>query len=121
MIEERYSRTTRDRAISALVELLESTEDESTRMSAASILGEIDPGNQTAIAALVKLLKSTKKESTRRVAASILGKIGTGNQTAISIVVDIAEGVVNVSSDTVPKNPVRCHSRRADEWINLLR
>ncbi len=79
------------RAIQALVRVLESTQDEDTRWMAARSLGEIGTGNETAIQALVRVLESTQDEDTRRRAAWSLGQIGTGNETAIQALVRVLE------------------------------
>ncbi len=79
------------KAIAALVQLIDLTENESTCRLAAESLGKIDPGNQTAIAALVRLIESTEHEDIRRQAAESLGKIDSGNQTAIAALVQVIE------------------------------
>ncbi len=90
--------TNRIRAISALVQLIESTQDESIRWKAASSLGKIDPGNETAIAALVQLIESTQDKFTRRQATYSLGKIGTDNHTAIAALVQLIESTQDEST-----------------------
>jgi HEAT repeat protein/energy-coupling factor transporter ATP-binding protein EcfA2 len=85
---EALRETDRAGAISALVELLKTTKDESTRRRAADSLGRIDPGNQHAIKALVELLNTTKDEYTRGRAADSLGEIDPGNQHAIKALVE---------------------------------
>ena len=44
----------KDNQIEALIELLETTQNDLTRMIAAKTLGRIDPGNPKAIEALIK-------------------------------------------------------------------
>jgi HEAT repeat protein len=84
-------------AIRALVRLLETTQDNNTRRSAAESLGKIAMGNETAIWALVRLLETAPDESTRRSVAYApdeytrrsvaysysLGPIDLDNETAI--------------------------------------
>ena len=81
--------TDRQKAIAALVELINTSQDESTRRWAAESLGEIDVGNAEAIAALVELIKTSKDEDTRSLAAQSLGKIGVGNAEAIAALVEL--------------------------------
>ncbi|MDM9585624.1 HEAT repeat domain-containing protein [Nostoc sp. GT001] len=85
--------TGRTKAIAALVQLLQSiTVFDSTRIQAASSLGEIDPGNEIAIAALEQLLQSiTVFDSTRIQAAKSLGKIDPGNKIAIAALVKLLQ------------------------------
>ncbi|MGL4499108.1 MAG: HEAT repeat domain-containing protein, partial [Planktothrix sp.] len=78
-------------AISALVNLLETTTDESIRWEAAESLGQIGKGNETAISALVNLLETTTDESTRIAAAESLGQINPGNETAIVALIEVWE------------------------------
>ncbi|MBD2575785.1 CHAT domain-containing protein, partial [Arthrospira platensis] len=78
-------------AISALVNLLETTTDESTRILAAESLGQIGKDNETAISALVNLLETTTDKSTRIQAAKSLGQIGKDNETAMSALVNLLE------------------------------
>ncbi|MBW4609738.1 MAG: HEAT repeat domain-containing protein [Hassallia sp. WJT32-NPBG1] len=79
------------KAIAALVELIGKPQlDDSTRMQAASSLGEIGSGNQEAIAALVDLIGNPQLDDfTRRQAALSLRKIGFGNQKAIDTLVEL--------------------------------
>ncbi|MBC1294388.1 HEAT repeat domain-containing protein [Nostoc sp. UCD122] len=83
--------TNRIKAIAVLVELIGKPQlDYSTRRLAASILGEIDPGNQKAIDVLVELIGKPKLDyPTRWQAAESLGEIGSGNQKAIDALVEL--------------------------------
>ncbi|QMS90919.1 HEAT repeat domain-containing protein [Nostoc edaphicum CCNP1411] len=85
--------TDRTKAISTLVQLLQSTNvSDFTRRLAAYSLEEIDPGNEIAISALVQLLQSTNvSDSTRRQAAESLGKIRTDNEIAITALVQLLQ------------------------------
>ncbi|WP_256874954.1 HEAT repeat domain-containing protein [Nostoc sp. C052] len=85
--------TDRTKAITVLVQLLQSTTmDDYTRRLAALSLGEIGTGNQTAIAALVQLLQSTTVDSaTRMLAALSLGEIDPGNEIAIAVLVQLLQ------------------------------
>ncbi len=87
--------TDRQKAIAALVKLINTSKDEYTRMLAAESLGEIDPGNAEAIAALVELINTSQDEYTRTWAADSLGKIGVGNADAIAALVKL----INTSQD----------------------
>ena len=75
--------------ITALSQLISSTQDESVRRQAAFSLGKIDPGNQEAIKVIVELISSTKDESVRSEMAFILGQIDRGNQEAIKVLVEL--------------------------------
>jgi HEAT repeat protein/energy-coupling factor transporter ATP-binding protein EcfA2 len=86
-----FSSTDSQRVIWALVRVLETTQNESTRRSAAGSLGTVATGNETAIRALVRVLETTQDESTRRGAAESLGTVATGNETAIRALVRVLE------------------------------
>jgi HEAT repeat protein/energy-coupling factor transporter ATP-binding protein EcfA2 len=94
--------TDRTKAIAALVELINTSQDESTRRQAADSLGKIGLGNAVAIAALVELINTSQDESTRRQAADSLGKIGLGNAVAIAALVEL----INRSQDLFTKRMV---------------
>ncbi|MBD2268784.1 HEAT repeat domain-containing protein [Anabaena sp. FACHB-1391] len=81
--------TDRQKAIAALVKLINTSQYEDTRRSAAESLGKIDPGNADAIAALVELIKTSEDESTRWQAADSLGEIGVGNADEIAALVEL--------------------------------
>ncbi len=83
--------TDRTRAIARLIQLIESTQDESTRIEAAYRLGNIDPGNAKVLTVLVELIESTKEASIRWLAAEILGKINPGNKDAIAVLMQLIE------------------------------
>ncbi|MEH2182042.1 HEAT repeat domain-containing protein [Nostoc sp.] len=92
--------TDRTKVIAALVQLLSTNVDDSTRRQAAESLGEISTSNETAIAALVQLLQSKDvDEDTRRRAVESLGKIGTSNETAIAALVQLLQST-NVDHHT---------------------
>ncbi|MBD2744483.1 HEAT repeat domain-containing protein [Coleofasciculus sp. FACHB-1120] len=82
--------TNYDIAVNKLIDLLETTENDNTRKSAAETLGKIDPGNEQAIATLVRIMEATNKDICRSAAES-LGQIGTGNEQAITALVSILE------------------------------
>ncbi|MBW4595037.1 MAG: HEAT repeat domain-containing protein [Brasilonema angustatum HA4187-MV1] len=83
--------TDRTKAIKALVELIEKSQDEYIRWRAADSLGEIDKGNPTAIKALVELIEKSQHEESCREAAESLGQIGKDNPTAIKALVKFIE------------------------------
>ncbi|KAB8332029.1 NACHT domain-containing protein, partial [Scytonema tolypothrichoides VB-61278] len=83
--------TDRTKAIKALVELIQNSQSEFTRMLAAESLGEIDKDNPTAIKALVELIQNSQDEFTRRQAAYCLRKIGQDNPTAIKALVELIQ------------------------------
>ena len=84
--------TDRTKAISALVQLLQSTTTvyDYTRRQAAECLGEIGTGNEIAIAALVQLLQSSTSVDDL-LAAYSLEKIDPGNENAIAALVQLLQ------------------------------
>ncbi|MDB9443527.1 HEAT repeat domain-containing protein [Sphaerospermopsis kisseleviana CS-549] len=83
--------TERTKAIAALVQVIQTSQDEYTRWQAAESLGKIGHGNEQAIAALVQLIQTSQDESTRRRAAESLGNIGHGNEQAIAALVQVIQ------------------------------
>jgi HEAT repeat protein len=81
--------TDRERMISALVELIGTSQNEDTRSNAAESLGVIGKDNPVAIVALVELIANSGNESTQIKAANSLGKIDKDNPVAISTLVDL--------------------------------
>ncbi|MDF5738189.1 MULTISPECIES: HEAT repeat domain-containing protein [unclassified Nostoc] len=81
--------TERTKAIHALVQLICNCQDKFACMQAASSLGQIGLGSQTAIDALVQLICNSQNEFIRRYAASSLGQIGLGNQKEIDALVQL--------------------------------
>ncbi|MEZ2240534.1 HEAT repeat domain-containing protein [Microcoleus sp.] len=78
-----------ERMISALVELIGTSQNEDTRSNAAESLGVIGKDNPVAIAALVELIANSGNESTQIKAANSLGKIDKDNPVAISTLVNL--------------------------------
>jgi len=68
--------------INGLTEILQSHQDEWTKIQAAELLGKIEPGNESAIAALTGILHIGKTDESRRQAAVSLGKIDPSNLAA---------------------------------------
>jgi len=100
--------TDRTKAIAALVDVIASTQDHSTRWLAAESLGEIGKDNPTAIAALVDVIASTEDEWTRRLAAASLGEIDKDNPTAIAALVELiastqSESIRRQAADNLEK------------------
>ena len=85
------SETIKEKVITNLIQVLETTEDESIRWNVAHSLGEIAVGNELAIQKLIQLLGTTKDESTRWNVAQILGKIAVGNELAIQALIRLLE------------------------------
>ncbi|MFP4124738.1 MAG: CHAT domain-containing protein, partial [Coleofasciculus sp.] len=79
------------KVIEALIQLLDKTQDESTRRRAAESFEKIDPGNPKVIEALIELLQTTQDESTRRRAAYSLEEIGTGNPKVIEALIELLQ------------------------------
>ena len=75
--------------ITALSQLISSTQDESVRRQAAFSLGKIDPGNQEAIKVIVELISSTEDIYIHRQADFRLRKISPGNQEAIKVLMEL--------------------------------
>ncbi|MEG4346560.1 HEAT repeat domain-containing protein [Microcoleus sp. A003_D6] len=81
--------TDREKAGSALVELIRNSGDEYTRRRATKSLGEIGKGSPETISALVELIGTSQDEHTRCVAAESLGKIEKNNPVAIATLVEL--------------------------------
>jgi len=79
------------KAIEALIQLLDRTQNEETRLQAAESLEEIGTGNPKVIEALIELLDRTQDEFTRRQTAVSLGKIGTGNPKVIEAFIQLLD------------------------------
>lgn len=73
------------KAIIALTELMQNSQDEDTQITLASYIGKIDPGNSQAVNFIVKNLKycQDKDKDKLRRAIYILGQIGASNQKAL--------------------------------------
>lgn len=76
------------KASAALVELIQTSQDEDTRREAAEILGIIDLNNSTAINSLVELFQISEDKYIRRQAAISLGKVGKNNYNVIKSLVE---------------------------------
>ncbi|MEG4984663.1 HEAT repeat domain-containing protein [Microcoleus sp. BR0-C5] len=81
--------TDREKAGSALVELIRNSGDEYTRREATRSLGEIRKNCPDTIAALVELINTSQDEVTRWQAADILGKIDKDSPVAIATLVEL--------------------------------
>ena len=81
--------TDREKAGSALVELIRNSGDEYTRRLATKSLGEIGKYRPETISALVELIDTSQDEHTRCVAAESLGKIEKNNPVAIATLVEL--------------------------------
>jgi HEAT repeat protein len=118
--EKEYKRRVSDSlAVAALVQLIESSEDEFARIEATESLGKIGRGNPEAIAALMQLIKPTENEPTslqedksiRRQATYSLKKILRDDQLA-GIVTDLK----NYLSDEIYKND----TEQFEEYYKLI-
>ncbi|PSB39899.1 hypothetical protein C7B69_01000 [filamentous cyanobacterium Phorm 46] len=76
-------------AISAVVNLIASSQQERTHWMLADYLGEIATNNSEAISALVNLIGSSQNETTQLKAATSLGKIEKDNSVAINTLVNL--------------------------------
>ncbi|MEG3923620.1 HEAT repeat domain-containing protein [Microcoleus sp. T3_D1] len=81
--------TDREKAGSALVELIRNSGDEYTRRRATKSLGKIGKYHPETISALVELIGTSQDEHTRCVAAESLGKIEKNNPVAIATLVEL--------------------------------
>ncbi len=81
--------TDRERVISALVELIGTSQDEDTCITTAYWLGEIDKDNPVASEALVELIDTSQNEGSRGIAAFLLGIIDNANPVAIQALVEL--------------------------------
>lgn len=86
-------------AVKALVNLLDSEEDEETRLSVIECLAKVSPGNTEAIEALIKLLRTSSNQRILQQAALSLGQIGEGNQNEINALIQLIQ--------TSPNNKTR--------------
>ena len=77
--------------ITALIELIQTTEDKKICLDAACSLGKIDPGNPTAIAVLVELVQTVKEPEMRWRAADSLGEINPTNPIAIGVLIELIQ------------------------------
>ena len=69
-----------EKAISALLQLINTSENDEIIVYALESLGNIGMNNEKAIAALVQLLDKSQNEYTHKLAAKSLGKIVTSNK-----------------------------------------
>ena len=83
--------TDNEKAISDLIQLLATSEDEDTLSQAVYTLGEIGTGDEKAIAALVQLLNTSENESILVQVAESLGNIDHGNEKAISVLLQLID------------------------------
>ncbi|MBP5973939.1 HEAT repeat domain-containing protein [Brasilonema sp. CT11] len=83
------------KAIADLVELMNNSQDEYTRIISALCIGTIDPGNPQAVGVLVELINEYKDNENRKLAISILGQIGNLNQTAFDNLFDLLNSCKN--------------------------
>ncbi|WP_373535817.1 HEAT repeat domain-containing protein [Microcoleus sp.] len=81
--------TDRERAISALVEIINTSQDERTRIEAANILGEIEKDNPVALSTSIELIGNCQAQYTGVMAAYSLVKIGKNNPEAIEALVQL--------------------------------
>jgi HEAT repeat protein len=81
--------TDRERAVSHLVKLINTSQDEDTRMQAADTLGEVDKDNPIAISALVELIGTFPDENTQSLAADVLEEIGNNNPVVIAYLLEL--------------------------------
>ena len=77
--------------ITALIELIQTTEDKKICLDAACSLGKIDPGNPTAMAVLVELVQTVKEPEMRWRAADSLGEINPTNPIAIGVLIELIQ------------------------------
>ncbi len=107
--------TDRKMAIAALVEIINTSQDERTRRETVNILGEIEKNNPLVISTLVELIWTYQDLDTCVIAAYSLVKIGKNNPEAISALVELIrnsgdeitrENAVNSLGEIGKDNPV---------------
>ncbi len=79
----------RERAITFLIELLQTAKDKFIRRAVVNSLGEIGAGDEAAIQMLMQLIQADK--DSHWLAAHSLGKIGVSSETAIQSVVQLIQ------------------------------
>jgi HEAT repeat protein len=84
-------------AVNALIEVMQTSFDEYTRIEVAEILGKIVPGHPKAISTLIEIMHNSER-GWRTKAVRSLGKIAKGNQEAIAALVDLLHAI-RVNSD----------------------
>ncbi|MEH1812558.1 MAG: HEAT repeat domain-containing protein [Nostoc sp.] len=87
--------TDREKAISTLEELIHNSQDEKTRLQAASSLGQIAKDNPNAITALIELIHNSQVTYVPGLAAQNLEKIGKDNPIAITALVELIHNYHN--------------------------
>ncbi|WP_442935812.1 HEAT repeat domain-containing protein [Nostoc sp.] len=87
--------TDRKKAIATLEELIHNSQDEETRLQAASSLGQIAKDNPNAITALVELIHNSQFTYTPGLAAQKLEKIGKDNPIAITALIELIHNYQN--------------------------
>lgn len=81
--------TDRERAISTLVELIGTLQNEDTRWQAVHSLGTIDKNNEVVISALVQSISPSSNEDTWSKVAHLLDKIAPNNPVVIAALVEL--------------------------------
>jgi len=98
-------------AISTIMKIIESTDDEEICENAALTLGKIDPDNTKAIDVLIEIIETTDDEEMIWIAADDLEEVGYGNLQAIYTLVKLLENTnslftkVNLSFTLVKIDP----------------
>jgi hypothetical protein len=77
------------KAISILIEILHTTQDEDICLQAAESLGQIDADNPIAIGTLYTILHTTQDEKILQQAARSLGQIDSGNPVPINVLTNL--------------------------------
>jgi predicted NACHT family NTPase len=107
-------KTARQKATTALVDLIRDAESEDIRWEAARILEKIATNNPNTITALVDLIRDAESEDIRWEAASILVKIAPNNPNNITVLEDLIRDAesedirweaASVLVKTAPNNP----------------
>ena len=83
--------TSRQRAVEALLELTQTSQNESIRCQAAESIGEIDKTNPKAIEVLEDLIETSQNESICYQAANTLGKIDKTNPKAVAALSELIQ------------------------------
>ncbi|BAZ53870.1 hypothetical protein NIES4103_65540 [Nostoc sp. NIES-4103] len=95
------AKTDRKKAIAALEELIHNSQDEETRLQAASSLGQIAKDNPNAINALVELINNSQVTYMPSQAAKNIEKIGKDNHIVINALVETIHNYKNQFTSSI--------------------
>ena len=94
-------KTDTQKAIAALIKLIQSSHDEGSIEYLASILEEIAPKNKQVITALIELVQDSKNELIIYYSVKSLGRIGHKNSLVITALIELIKSCKNFDFDTI--------------------